>query len=295
MTSAGATLSGDEFAAPRQRPLDVRALLQRFAIGAILALILIVLIFGPHLTPYDPIAIAPNHALAPPGPAHPFGTDQYGRDVMSRVFAGSRLSIFIGVFAVMFAALIGVPVGLIAGYFRGIADEVIMRVTDILLAFPNILLALTIVAITGPGTSKVMFAVGISLTATYIRLVRGVVLVVREQLYVEAARAIGCSAARIMARHLLPNILGPVMVLSTVAVAWSIIAGASLSFLGLGPSPPVPEWGVDLSRGRDYLDSAWWISTFPGLAIIVTVLAINMLGDQLVKLLDPALRHQTTL
>lgn len=259
--------------------------------GGLLALMVGLALVGPLVAPYGPNEVSLPEALQPPSAVHLLGTDALGRDVLSRVLVGGALSLQIGFFAVVLGAAIGVPLGLVAGYQGGNIDGVIMRGVDILMAFPGVLMAITVVAITGPGTTNVTLAVGISLVAIYVRLVRSVVVVLREQLFVEAARAVGASSYRIALRHVLPNALAPILVLSTVAVAWSILIAASLSFLGLGPSPPTPEWGIDLSNGRNYLRAAWWVSTFPGVAIMVTVLGVNLLGDGLREVLDPYLRR----
>jgi peptide/nickel transport system permease protein len=257
---------------------------------AVLGLIGVVALLAPALAPYDPLKIDPAGALSPPTLQHPLGTDQYGRDILSRVMVGARLSLMTGLGAVAIALTAGVILGLISGVFGGWTDLLFMRVIDIMMAFPGILMALVVVAVLGHGTANVMVAVGASLIPTFVRLVRGDVLSVKENTYVEAARALGCGQARLALRHVFPNIVAPVVVLSTVAIAWSIILGASLSFLGLGPRPPIPEWGIDLSNGRSYLLRAWWISSVPGLCIMLTVVAVNLVGDALRDELDPRLR-----
>jgi peptide/nickel transport system permease protein len=245
---------------------------------------------GPVLVPYRPFDVDTNASLAPPSMDHPMGTDQFGRDVLSRVASGGRLTIGVALLAVGLGMIPGTAVGIVAALAGYHADLLIMRGIDILMAFPSILLALMVVAIQGPGLMNAMVAVGISLAPTYVRVVRGAVFSIREKPYIEAARAIGCSFARTAVRYVLPNIFPTTLVLSTVAVGWAIIIGSSLSFLGLGPQPPTSEWGVDLANGRNYLRAAWWISTFPGFAIMVAVLSINLLGDGLRDLLDPHMR-----
>jgi len=237
----------------------------------------------------------PVEALSPPSAAHPFGTDQYGRDVLSRVVAGARLSLFTGLGAVVIALAGGLALGLVSGAAGGWVDLLVMRVVDMMMAFPSVLMALVVVAIVGQGATNVMVAVGVSLIPTFVRLIRGNVLVVREHAYVEAARALGCQPSRVTLQHILPNIVAPVIVLGTIAIAWSIIIGASLSFLGLGPRPPIPEWGVDLSNGRNYLLRGWWIAGGPGVAIMTTVVAVNLVGDTLRDVLDPRMRSLTNL
>ncbi len=270
-----------------------RALRRRkFALVGLVVMVVVgaVALLAPWLAPYDPIKINPAEALQPPSLAHPFGTDQYGRDILSRMVAGSRLSLLTGLGAVAIALATGIVLGLLSGVVGGWTDLLFMRLVDIMMAFPSILMALVVVAVLGQGTVNVMVAVGVSLVPTFVRLVRGDVLAVKENVYVEAARALGCGQGRLALRHVLPNIVAPVIVLSTVAIAWSIILGASLSFLGLGPRPPVPEWGIDLSNGRGYLLRAWWISSMPGFCIMLTVVAVNLVGDALRDELDPRLR-----
>lgn len=256
----------------------------------VLGLIGAVAFLAPWLAPYDPIRVDPAAALSRPGGEHPLGTDQYGRDILSRVMVGARLSLLTGLGAVAIALGAGLVLGLLSGVLGGWTDLLFMRLVDIMLAFPSILMALVVVAVLGQGTANVMVAVGVSLVPTFVRLVRGDVLTVKENVYVEAARALGCGAGRLAWRHVLPNVVAPVIVLSTVAIAWSIILGASLSFLGLGPRPPIPEWGIDLSNGRSYLLRAWWISSAPGVCIMLTVVAVNLVGDALRDELDPRLR-----
>ena len=263
--------------------------------AAMLLVVAAIAVAGPSLSRTDPLRMSPVEALSPPSAAHPFGTDQYGRDVLSRVIAGTRLSLATGLGAVVIARAGGLALGLASGAAGGWVDLLVMRVVDVMMAFPSVLLALVVVAIVGQGSANVMVAVGVSLIPTFVRLIRGNVLVVREHAYVEAAQALGCAPGRVALGHILPNIVAPVIVLATIAVAWSIIIGASLSFLGLGPRPPIPEWGVDLSNGRNYLLRGWWISGGPGIAIMITVVAVNLVGDSLRDALDPRLRSLTSL
>lgn len=270
---------------------------RKAALGALVVLVFIgaVAVLAPVLTPYDPLKVSPMEALSPPSLEHPFGTDQYGRDILSRAMAGAGLSLATGLGAVLLALTAGIVLGLLSGVLGGWTDLLFMRLLDIMMAFPSILMALVVVAVLGQGTVNVMVAVAVSLIPTFVRLVRGDVLSVKENIYVEAARALGCRQWRLAVRHVLPNVVAPVVVLSTVAIAWSIILGASLSFLGLGPRPPIPEWGIDLSNGRSYLLRAWWISSVPGFCIMLTVVAVNLVGDALRDELDPRLRSLANL
>lgn len=258
--------------------------------GTLLTAVVGAAVAAPLLTHYDPIALSPTSRLLPPDPHHLFGTDEFGRDMATRILFGARISLRTGLVAVSLAMLIGVPMGLASGYYGGATDRLLMRFVDLMLTFPGILLALVIVAILGPSLLNAMLAVGISASPTYARVVRSSVLSTKPQAFVEAAGAIGCGSGRIMLRHILPNVSAPIVILGTLGIAGAIIAAAALSFLGLGAQPPQPEWGALLSEGRDQLFDAWWIATFPGIAIMVTVLAINILGDGLRDVLDPQLR-----
>ena len=252
-----------------------------------LLLLIVVAAAAPLLAPYDPIKQNPMLSLRPPSTEHWLGTDQFGRDLFSRIIFGARVSLRVGLVSVSIALVCGGTLGLIAGYYGGWIDHVISRFIDLLLAFPGILLALVIVSVIGPSLTNVMIAVGIAVTPNYARVVRGSVLAAKENIYVEAARAIGARDRRTLILHILPNVLSPVIVLATLGVAGAILTGAALSFLGLGARPPTPEWGAMLSEGRNYMRLAWWISTFPGLAIMLSVLAINLFGDGLRDALDP--------
>lgn len=256
----------------------------------ILAVLVVLALLAPAIVPFDPIKIDPMRARYSPGLPYLFGTDQYGRDVFSRTLMGSRISLVIGFVAVGIASVIGVAVGLVSGYYGGWTDTLLMRIVDIMLAFPNILLALAIVSILGPNLTNLMVAVGIAAIPGYARLTRASVLSAREELYVDAARVTGVPNRMILVRHILPNVFAPLIVTATLGVGTAILSAAALSFLGLGSQPPTPEWGRMLSEGRQYLRDQWWIATFPGLAIMVTVLAMNMLGDGLRDALDPRLK-----
>lgn len=257
--------------------------------AATIGLLITVAILAPLIAPYDPIKQSRDN-LAPPSLAHLMGTDLVGRDIFSRVLHGARLSLQVGLISVSIGAVSGVLLGLFAGYYGSWLDMLEMRLIDILLAFPGLLLALSIITILGPSLTNLMIAVGISSIPEYARLVRGAVLSTKANVYVDAAHVVGCRGTRVMFRHILPNVVASVIVLATLGVGRAILLGAALSFLGLGAQPPTPEWGAMLSSGRDYLRRAWWVTTFPGVAITITVLAVNMLGDGLRDALDPRLR-----
>jgi len=258
--------------------------------GVVLLLLISVAVFAPLIAPHDPIEQNYGQVLFAPGRHHLFGTDQFGRDVFSRIVIGSRQSLLVAALAIAIAASIGITLGLITGYFGGWIDMLIQRLIDIQLAFPGVLFALAVVTVLGTGLRNAMIAVGISLIPAYARMVRGAVLSTKENAYVEAARVMGSGNWRIVTRHILPNILAPIMVLATVSIAWAILIGSSLSFLGLGAQLPNPEWGLDLAASRNYLREAWWLSTFPGLAIMLTVISTNIFGEGLREVLDPRLR-----
>ncbi len=270
-----------------------RFLRDRWAVAALLFLGVMALIvaFGPSLAPHDPVATNLGMRLKPPGtPGYLFGTDELGRDVLSRLLYGARYSIGVGFAAVFVAMAIGVPVGLVAGYFGGPIDMVVSRIVDVLLAFPYVLLAIAIVASLGPGLFNAMLAVGIAGVPYYVRIVRASVLALREQEFVQASRALGANHAWIVLRHIFPNALSPLIVAATLDVGWMITAAAGLSFLGLGAQPPLPEWGVMLSDGRQYIGVAPHLALVPGLAIFSVVLSLNLVGDGLRDALDPRLR-----
>jgi peptide/nickel transport system permease protein len=262
-------------------------------VGAVLILLMIcVAIAAPLIAPYNPLGLNFPDRLVGPSAHHLFGTDETGRDVFSRVIYGSRISLRVGIVAVSIALAIGVTAGLVAGYYRGIVDTLIMRVVDILLAFPGFLLALAIIAMLGPSLRNAMIAVGIGSSTGFARLVRGSVLSIRETDYVMAARVVGANGSQIMRRHVLPNALSPIIVLATLELPAAILVAASLSFLGLGAQPPSPEWGAMLVDGREYIQTAWWLITFPGIAIFITVLGFNLFGNALQDALNPRLRQR---
>ncbi|MFN8485327.1 MAG: ABC transporter permease [Anaerolineae bacterium] len=258
--------------------------------GIILLLFLVGAVAAPLISPYDPVEMNPPARLQAPSLSHPFGTDNFGRDIFSRVLYGARLSLPMGIIAVAIALAIGLVGGLLAGYYGRWMDGGIMRGVDVMLAFPGLLLALAIVATLGPSLVNAMIAVGIAAAPIYIRVVRANVLSAREYDYVEAARSVGAPEHVIILRHILPNVSAPVIVLATLGVAGAIITAAALSYLGLGVKPPTPEWGSMLREASNYLRLAPWTTTFPGLAIVVAALAINLLGDGLRDTLDPRMK-----
>jgi len=260
-----------------------------FGGGIILALALVA-IFGASLAPYDPIAMDFTARFAPPSWAHPFGTDDFGRDVFSRILYGASVSFQVAFIAVGISGLAGVALGLTAGYRGGWVDDAIMRTMDILFAFPAVLLAITVMAILGRGIENAMIAIAIVYAPIFARVTRGAVISVRDREFVTAARALGQNHLRIMLRHVLPNALGPIIVQTSLSLAFAILAEAALSFFGLGTQPPDPSWGRMLSEGRGYLQQAPWMGIFPGLAIMVSVLGFNTLGDGLRDVLDPRFR-----
>jgi len=263
------------------------------AVGAVVLTAMVLLaVFAPVIAPYDPIAQDSQAIRARPSADHLFGADTFGRDIFSRVLYGGRQSLPVGLVAVAIAAVAGVALGLVAGYYGRWVDGVIMRCVDLMLAFPGILLAMALVAILGTSLFNLMLAVGIASIPEYTRVVRGTVLSAREAEYVTAARVSGARDSTLMLRHILPNVLPPVIVLATLGIAGAIILGSTLSFLGLGIKPPEAEWGNMLSDGRSMMRHFWWVSFFPGLAIMVTVLAINLVGDGLRDALDPRLRNR---
>lgn len=258
--------------------------------GAITAIALLA-IFAPYLTPYDPVALNIPARHLPPSRQHLFGTDFFGRDVFTRVAYGARYSLAIGFSVVILQALIGVPLGLLAGGRGGWTDRILMRVTDMFMAFPGILFALSIMAVRGPGVENVIAALSLRGWPIFARLARAEVLTLREQEYAVAAVTLGVTPFRVMWRHLLPNVLPTLIVYASLAVATPILSEASLSFLGLGLSPPTPSWGLIISDARAYLTTAWWGVIFPGCAIAWTVIGFNMLGDGLRNAFDPKLRR----
>lgn len=263
-------------------------------IGLFILIVLIVLaIFADVIAPYDEVAIKQNlkNSLALPSAEHILGTDEFGRDMFARIIHGARVSLVVGVISVGIALIVGGTFGAIAGFYGGKLDNVIMRFMDVFLAIPSILLAIAIVTALGSSLLNLMIAIGISSIPSYARIVRASVLTLRDQEFVEAAKAIGANDFRIISRHIIPNCLAPVIVQGTLGVASAILSTAGLSFIGLGIRPPSPEWGAMLAGGRSFLRDAWHVTTFPGVFIMITILSLNLLGDGLRDALDPKLKQ----
>jgi peptide/nickel transport system permease protein len=263
-------------------PLNVLAL-------ALIAVFAACALFAPLLAPYDPLAQELGSRLRPPSPEHWLGTDSLGRDIASRILYGARISLIIGVVVVASAGVVGTVIGLVAGYAGGFVDEALLRLTEVFLAFPALILAMAIAGALGPSLTNAIIAIAAVTWAVYARLVRGQILSLRRREFVEAARAIGASRTRIVLRHLLPNALAPLMIQASFDLGSSIIAAAGLSFIGFGAQPPTPEWGVMISEGRNYISTQPWLSLFPGLAILLAVGSFNLLGDGLRDAFDPRL------
>jgi peptide/nickel transport system permease protein len=273
----------------RKREVLKALLANRLAVVGIVVLLLltVVAIAAPLLMPHSPTAVDVVNRLQPPNATHWFGTDELGRDILSRVILGARVSLQVGFIAVGLSLAAGVPLGLVAGFYGGRIDDVIMRVMDMLFAFPAILLAIAIVAVLGPSISNAMIAIGIVFTPIFARVTRASVLSVREEVYVRAARSIGANDLRLLRTHVLPNVMAPIIVQTSISLAFAVLSEAALSFLGVGVQPPRPSWGRMLFDGRGFMQQAWWMAVFPGLAIFLTVLACNVVGDALRDALDP--------
>ena len=277
---------------PRSAPLRLVRRMRLATVGLlVLTLAVLAAVLAPWLAPHDPAAVSLADRLQPPlMTGHVFGTDALGQDVLSRVIFGARVSLLVGFSAVAVSGLIGVTLGLLAGFFGGWVDAVVMRVGEVQLAFPTIILYVAVMAVVGPGLEKLIAVIGVVGWVQYARVERALALSLRELEYVQAARALGASGRWIMLRHILPNTLGPLTVVASFGLASTIVIEASLSFLGLGVPPSVPSWGSMLADGRDYLRAGWWVATFPGLALTACVLAVNLLGDWLRDELDPLLK-----
>ena len=278
--------------------LLVRLIRRRTALFGlvVVAMVAFTAVFAPALSPFDPLEQDIGQRLKEPGwqdaqgRAHQLGTDHLGRDILARIIYGSRIALMVGLSAVLISGLLGMAIGLVAGYFGGRVDDFFMRLADIQLAFPFILLAIAVIGVLGPSLRNIIVVIGVSSWVVYARVVRGEVLSIREREFVQAAIAFGSRDGRILLRHVLPNAFTPWLVVATLDMARVIVIESALSFLGLGVQPPTPTWGGMLADGRVYLSTAWWLATFPGLAILVTVLGINLFGDGLRDTLDPRLK-----
>jgi peptide/nickel transport system permease protein len=287
-------------ASPRQEWLVAvgRLIRRRTALFGlvVVAVVVVTAVGAPLISPFDPFEQDIGHRLKAPGwrddggRAHALGTDHLGRDILARVIYGTRIALIVGVAAVLISGLVGMAVGLVSGYFGGRVDDVFMRLADIQLAFPFILLAIAVIGVLGPSLRNIIVVIGVSSWVVYARIVRSEVLSIREREFVQAAIALGSRDGRVILRHVLPNTFTPWLVVATLDMARVIVIESALSFLGLGVQPPTPTWGGMLADGRVYLSTAWWLATFPGLAILVTVLGINLLGDGLRDTLDPRLK-----
>lgn len=256
----------------------------------IVTLFMLIAILAPWISPYDPLEQNMDKLLQSPSLSHPLGTDEYGRDMLSRIFYGSRISLMVGIVGVVISVVFGVALGTIAGYFGGRIEALIMRITDIFMAFPGFLLALAIVSVLGPGMMNLMIAIGIFSVPSFTWISRSAVLSIKSKEYIEASRSMGAKHSRIIFKHIIPNSIAPIIVLSTLRVATAILSASGLSFLGMGAQPPSPEWGTMLSTGREFLRAAPHISIVPGVAIMLVVLGFNMLGDGLRDALDPKMK-----
>ena len=286
-----------ELLAPRPRSLWRDAwqtlLGNRFALagGALVLLLILIAAAAPLVAPYDPVTQDYDHLLEGPSLSHPMGTDNFGRDILSRIIYGGRISLTVGFVGTGMGVLIGVIIGILSGFYGGLIDGFFMRLLDIQLAFPGLLLAITIVAVLGVGTINVIIAIGIFSIPVFARVLRGSIMALKEADFVLAAHAVGVGDRRLMFVHLLPNAVAPVIVIATLRLGTAILTAASLSFLGLGIRPPSPEWGAMLSDGRQFIQNAPWVAIFPGVAILLIVLALNLFGDGLRDAIDPKMRQ----
>lgn len=278
----------------REHPSIQALMSSRLAITMLVVVMLLVLtgVLAPWIVPYDPLKIYMGDPLLPPSRTHWFGTDEVGRDIFSRVIMGIRISLRVPIVVIGLASLIGTSLGAVAGYVSGRVDEVVMRVTDVFLAFPGLLIAMAVAAALGPSLTNAMLAISLVWWPSYARLVRGLVLSIKNNPYVEAARCIGASDSRILFRHVLPECIPVISVKMTVDAGYSILWTASLSFIGLGAQPPTPEWGTMVAYARPYLLKQWWYPTFPGLMIFVVVICFALLGDGLETVFEPKLRKR---
>ena len=266
-----------------RNPLSLAGLL-------IIGLLILLAFIAPALAPYDPLKTNTAFRLQAPSREHTFGTDQLGRDIFSRVLYGARISLRIAILTAVIALVIGGPLGIVSGYFRGRVDDLLMRVTDMFMAFPRLILAMAIAAALKPTLENVVIAISLAAWPAYARLARSVTLGIREENYIEAARGLGASPWRILGRHVLPGVISPVVIQVSLDMGGILLTAAGLGFIGFGAQPPTPEWGLMISEGRNYITAQWWVSTFPGLAISLVVLGFNLLGDGIRDVLDPRMR-----
>ena len=276
------------------REIGLRLRQNRLALAGLVLILIFMLmaVFAPLIAPYDPYRIDENAVLSPPSAEHPLGTDSFGRDVLSRMVYGARISFKVGLVSVGIALAAGVLIGAAAGYYGRWVDAALSRVIDVLFSFPDILLALVIMAVLGASLTNVMIAIGIVYTPIFARITRGAVLEIKGSLFIDAARVLGAGRLTILRRHILPNVMAPIIVQTTLSLAFAILAEAALSFIGLGVEPDTPSWGIMLNEGKDWMEAAWWIAVFPGAAITLAVLGFNVLGDGLRDALDPRLRGE---
>jgi peptide/nickel transport system permease protein len=294
----GGSITTTQRATKRRRALALWSMMKRKPLGAaaasIILLIVFAAIFADVLAPYDPLFTHPEIRLAPPGWQHPFGTDDIGRDVFSRIIYGARISLWVGLLAVGIGTVAGTIIGLICGYWEGQLDLVLQRFMDALMAIPGLILALAIVSVLTPNTTNAMLAIAVVIIPGNSRIVRGAVLSAKQNQYVEAARALGCGHLRMIVSHILPNVTAPILIIASIWLGNAIFIEASLSFLGLGTQPPTPSWGLMLSStGRAFMEQAPWLAIFPGLAISLAVLGFNLFGDTLRDVWDPKLRGRS--
>lgn len=256
----------------------------------IIGLLVVIGVIAPAVAPYDPLKTNTANRLAVPSSAHPFGTDQLGRDILTRVLYGTRISLRIALLVALIATILGAPLGATSGFFRGRVDDLLMRLTDMFMAFPRLILAMAIAAALKPTLENVVIAIALASWPTYARLTRSITMGIREETYIEAARALGANSSRILTRHIFPGVFSQVVIQISLDMGGIILTAAGLGFIGFGAQPPTPEWGLMISEGRNYVPAQWWLSTFPGLAIALVVLGFNLLGDGIRDVLDPRLR-----
>jgi peptide/nickel transport system permease protein len=265
-----------------------------FAGFIIISIYILLALTAPLVSPYDPYEMRGDQVLQGPSAEHFLGTDQFGRDILSRIIYGTQISLQVGLISVSISLFFGVLIGVVAAYYGSWVDSILSRVTDVMFSFPDILLALAIMAVLGPSLTNLMIAIGIVYTPIFSRIARGAVLAMKDSLYIEAAKSMGVGNLTIMRRHILPNSIAPIIVQATLSFAFAILSEAALSFLGLGVSPDSPSWGIMLSEGKDWMERAWWTAVFPGIAITLAVLSYNLMGDGLRDALDPKLKNESS-